>query len=615
MVHSKVSQTLRFVRQLAYAGATSAVLLASSEPFAFGQVAGADGYKTLTPSASLMKSVQKERQMEGVVRSVLKGDAPLEANQSIFDNYFKSFYIPRLTLTDDASLGKLPEYRVKLLNDLANQTRVSAVHEHLVDLLLTNLAPIVQDATFHPAVRYNCLAIIANLNATEAVRVGTAKNPPEPLGKAFPILIEELKKADNIDALRVGALIGIARHLEWDEPRPAGSKIAAPARQECITLLLGIANAEQPSNGTSVDGHIWMRCTAIDALAQGSVSTLDPNVKAAFEKLLADEKQPLKVRVEVAKAMGKINYKAPTLPKVDTQAKELGYLAAYACRVGVQRLENQYKAEDEMAKAQAAGGSTVSFGSGGDSGGPAGMPGMPSLPGMPTGGGKRGGPPGGSSSMPSLPGMPTGGGKGGKRGGPPGGTSMPGMSGGMLGGGGLLGGGMSGGAAAEEPIEANAYRYDYLKRQLRAQLYAVQLGLGDPKAGAGVKGLKAVATVPADVTYVNDVTAKLQDVIKILESKEPERTPSEFRKDLGTALTALEAITRKVVLAIPAAPAAPGAAVEVAAPVAAGAAPVVPAAAPAVAGDATEEPADDAAAPADPAEEPAAEPATEPAAE
>lgn len=556
--------------------------------WAFAQEVGPEGFKILPPNPVLVKSKIKEREQETLVRSVLKGDAALDANQAIFDEYYSKFFFPRMTLTSEEALSKIADARQKFLRDLSDVAKSPSAHEHLVEITLTNLTPIVQDPGFHPAVRYNCLLIIGSLNAVEAVRVGTSKAPPEPYTKALPTLLEEFKKADNSDAMRVGALLGITRHLEWDDVRPAASRMPVPMRQDCIAQLIALATASTPPANTTPDGHLWMRRRAIEGLALASTVTVDPTVKDTLEKLLADEQQPLAIRVAVAAAMGKVAYKAPAVPKVDTQTKELGYVAALACRVGVQRLTDMRKHEEELTGAVGAAGGATSFGGGGG-GGPPGMPGGMSIPGMPKGGG---------SGMPSMP--------GGKKGG----VSMPGGPGyGLGGGGGGIPGfpGMGGSAKEQAPAEPHAYRYDFLKRQLRAQLFAVQQGLGDLRAGTGLKGMKSLASVPADVKYVDDVTKKLGEVIKVIESKDP-RTPEEFRTDLSKAVAELEALTRKVVLAAPATPEAdtpaPAAGGAAAASEEAAAVPAAPAGAPAAAAapaEPAEEPAEPAAAPAEPA--------------
>ncbi len=574
-------------------GVAAVALMLPGSPMVFGQEIGPEGFKNLTPSPALTKSKSKEKEIEGIVRSVLKGDVALEANQAIFDDYYSKFFFPRMTLTSEDALSKLADARQKFLRDLSDVAKNPTAHEHLLDITLSNLAPIVQDAAYHPAVRYNCLMILGSLNAVEAVRVGTSKAPPEPFTKALPTLLEEFKKPGNLDAIRVAALLGITRHLEWDDVRPAASRMPQPMRQDCIAQLLALATMVTPPGTTTPDGHLWMRRRAIEALALSSTVIVDPTIKDAFEKLLADEQQPLPIRVAVAAGMGKMAYKAPALPKVDAQTKELGYVAALACRVGVQRLTDMRKHEEELTTAQGAAGAAAAFG--GESGGAGGPPGAGRIP------GGASGMPGGMPGMPKLggasgSGMPTMPGMGGKKGGGSGyGLGMPGGFPGMGG----------SGAKAEEPLEPHAYRYDYLKRQLRAQLFAVQQGLGDPKAGAGLKGMKSAATVPADVKYVEDVTKKLGDIIKVIESKDP-RTPEEFRKDLSQAVAAIETVTRKVVLVAPEEPAVPAAG-EVA-PAAAAPAPA-PGAVAAPAAPAAEAPA------AEPAAAPAAAPPAEPAAE
>ena len=71
------------------------------------------------------------------------------------------------------------------------------------------LSDIVKDEAYHPAVRCNAMLAIGSLNEQEA-EVGHSHAVP--LSASLPILLNAVKNADDSDAVRVVALVGLVRH-------------------------------------------------------------------------------------------------------------------------------------------------------------------------------------------------------------------------------------------------------------------------------------------------------------------------------------------------------------------------------------------------------------------
>jgi hypothetical protein len=543
------------------------------------------GYKIMVPTKTLATNKVEEGKYRTLVQNVLKGSLPLAENQAKFDSYYTWFSFPMMTQTTPEAFKLLPERRNRFFRTEIEIATEPQAHAHLMDLTLGEMIAIVQD-TYHPAVRYNAMLIISSLNDQEVVRVGAEKRVPEPMARALPIILAEFQRPENSDAIKVAALIGLSRHLEWDPHRAAGSNpIPAALRTQIISELLSLVQAKDPPAGRDADGHLWFRRRAAEALGFAGYSKLDPPVADALDQILRDPAEPLSLRCTVATAMGRLNYQAPAkLDTLDT-AKELGYLALLACDAELNRLKILKETETERA---------------------ARLSGQ-----LQSGGGI-------DAMQDPMPGGP--------------GRAPPGMMPGRDFGGGI-GGGM-GGDNAPAALDPKGYRFEFARRRIRQQLYSVQFALTggnefDPKrppaaapAPAGqdampARGIHSFAKPGDEKKTVADVYGKVRDLANVCETKAVDL--ASLDKELRKTMKALEAITKKLpppATGVPApAPAVDAPPIAVAAPPAA-APPAVAPAKPAVADAPAEPPAAPPAAAAPAVAEPpaAAPPAPAPAA-
>lgn len=505
----------------------------------------ANGYKVLTPLPSLLTNKTQEHNIKMAVNAVLKGNLPLADERARFDAYYQRHYFPLQTQTSDKALEELSAERHRFFRDHLEQCKDPEVHQHLVDMAYTEMKAIVQD-NFHPAVRFNAMMIISHLNDSEPVRVGAAPALPQPMVRALPVILEEYKRTDGLQSVRVAALIGLARHLEWDNHRPS-TAIGAPLKAEIIKTLIDTALLKDAPTGMTAEGHEWFRRRAIEALAHTGYTKAEPQVADALDKLLKDESESLPVRCSAAISIGRMVYAAPA--KLDPQptAKELGYLALLACHEELNRLATLKKTEEDRALRLSADGSGVTGGfggggglgiggAGGFSGGAGGLGGRMSRP-------PAGGAPSADSAMP-----------GSMRGGPRPGAIPQGE--GYAGDEGLL---------VEDPKQ---YRFDPARRRMRAQIHCVLVGLtglekpppvSDKKvnlpAGAtpltqpvSQRGVKAVAKAVPDAKYVDDV---INAVTKLAESIETSDVDvATLDKDVRRLMGPLERLTKKLPTAV-----------------------------------------------------------------
>jgi hypothetical protein len=520
-------------REASVAAAGIGALLLTTALACGADVAGpkAEGFKELLPNKILSTDKKKQRDYEDQINRIVRG-ASLAENEKIFDGYFVTYVFPLWTQTTEKSLNELPKERDKFIrNYLEMSAKNPAAHARLVDITHKKLTEIVQDSELHPAVRYNAILIIGLLNEIEPNRGTGVKQMPEPYVPALSTLVEELKKPGNNEALRVGALLGVSRHLEWDNFKQAMGKIKPDVRKEIVDELTSIVNTNVPPAGRSAEGQTWLRRRALEALRHANAVTVDPDFAILLDKIIGEDTEPMSVRCTAAEVMSHLNFPAPG-PEVSPMAKKLGYLALFACHTELLRLEGLKKKDEELLKV-----------SGGATGG-SGMMGMPGaggmMPGMPGGGAMPGGGP------PS--GMMQGGGA------IPGGGAMPGGMAPMMpgmGGGGRKGAGGAGGmgmyGTKDTTLDPKAYRIDYSKRRLRAELYSVQLALGPKKKDAAVKGLSVYAKAEPDTKTLKDITNQVEEVIKKVEEASP--SAEAYEKALRKEMKKLEGLTHALPVA------------------------------------------------------------------
>ena len=504
----------------------------------------ANGYKVLTPLQSLVTNKVQEGKIRSTVNAVLRGNLPLADQRATFDPYYQRYYFPLLTQTSAKALEDLPAERHRFFRDHLEQCKDAEVHQHLLDMAFSEMRAIVQD-NFHPAVRFNAMMIISHLNDSEPVRVGAAPALPQPMVRALPVILEEYKRTDGLQSVRVAALIGLARHLEWDNHRTGGSAIGAPLKAEIIKTLIDTALLKDAPTGMTAEGHEWFRRRAIEALAHTGFTKAEPAVADALDKLLKDESESLPVRCSAAISIGRMVYAAPA--KLDPQptAKELGYLALLACHEELNRLATLKKKEEERALRLSADGSGVTGGFGGGSG----MGGIGGAGGFAGGAGGMG--LGGRMSRPGGAAPSADSAMGGMRGGPRSGAMPQGE--GYTGDDGLL---------VEDPKQ---YRFDPARRRMRAQIHCVLVGLtglekpppvsdkkpagaAPPAQAVSQRGVKAVAKAGPDSKYVDDVISAVSKLAESIESSEVDIATLD--KDVRRLMGPLERMTKKLPTAV-----------------------------------------------------------------
>jgi len=235
--------------------------------------------------------------------------------EDLFTKYYETYALARWATQDE--YNQLPARRKELRNELIS-AKQGTVHDRLNALALEFLGKMV-DANMHPAVRFNAMLAIGELNAREP----TFRDPPIPLPETLPVLLDALTNEKQIDAVRLAALIGISRWASLGIPE-------GEARNRVIAAVLDLANAKS-APGRSAEGHAWMRARAIEVLGEIGMVGSDGTVAKALAQILEQENTPISVRMAASRALGKLNYGQESGLSATEVISSLGELAVEAC--------------------------------------------------------------------------------------------------------------------------------------------------------------------------------------------------------------------------------------------------------------------------------------------
>lgn len=252
------------------------------------------------------------------------------------------FFFDRMTLPE--RVNELPDDRRELFTQYLQQrplnpTLAKAAHDYLVGITLKYMQ-VLAGPTFHPAVRYNAMTIIGDLNEVEPAIVGD-KHPAEPLPDALDVLVRAFNSPSQIDAVRVAALLGILRHAERDGEKEINNRMDADYRGNLISLMADVVAGTKPPGKRSPEGQLWMKRRAVEVL--GALRDVGQGGKAValLTGIIDDEKAPISLRTTAAIALSRIRLPANYPLDVAATTKVLAEVASRAAHSEVSRLRRQ----------------------------------------------------------------------------------------------------------------------------------------------------------------------------------------------------------------------------------------------------------------------------------
>ena len=358
---SKRSVVLRFVIAIA-------VVVSSQQ--VFGQAAAEKKieelpvnvkYKPIAPDvvasneAAAVADAQRTRDRNAAylnASKVLRGQIPADdAGKKILDEWFVTYYLPSFTVKENR--GELPEMRNTITKELRSARQPAALAHVRAQILryMTAFAQSPGNYDFHPAVRYNAMLLIGELNRVEyGTRYANGQKAmvPEPMSEALDLLISEYKSPTQIDAVRVAALVGLDRHAKLDLGRPVETRMPGGKKKIIVDEMIALLNSTPPAT-RSPAGHTWMQRRAVDILAALGMVGAYPEANAALEKIVADKATPISLRCTASEALAQ--WPAGN-NKIDATkvSKDLGLIAVKACTDELDRIAALVAQEEEMTK-------------------------------------------------------------------------------------------------------------------------------------------------------------------------------------------------------------------------------------------------------------------------
>jgi len=294
------------------------------------------------------------------VASIMRGSKPVDVadDQAMywFNLWHTGYYFA--TLTHPEHLDEWPKKRQEFLKRM-EQAGSDAVHGHLLGLTRQVMLTIVK-GNYHPVARYNAMLFICQLNTKEVSFVGD-KNPPIPFVQGLTDAISEYNDPNQIDAVRVAALVGMLRHAELDRQLVDQASPLGGLREQIESLTLALVNAKEAPAGRTQGGHDWMRRRAIEILGTLGGLGAGGEVVAALQAVLEDDEAPISLRCCAAESLGRLEYPENTTINVADVAKTMGAVAAHVCYDEIGRVEAQQ--EREQAEREAGVGGSIGMGS------------------------------------------------------------------------------------------------------------------------------------------------------------------------------------------------------------------------------------------------------------
>ncbi len=406
------------------------------------------------------------------IARILRAGQLTADQQQTFTTYYQRYALARWTRLDH--FDKLPQCRKDLRNELLMSGKPSRGNNSVHDRLIGMALPFMQNVArmnFPPASRFNAMLALGELNQREAAGLN---KPPVPLPQALPILLDTLDDPNQLDAVKLAALIGIRRHCA------IGVGDAQLLANRIVPALTKIVNTKDPQPPLSPQGQAWMRALAAETLATlGSIGD-QGTVANSLRDLLGENKSPDFLRYTAAKSLGKLNYQGVAGLDASTFVYNLGLLAVNICDAQQQLLRQQER-RDELKGTKS---TPLGYGMGG------GMEGM-------MGGGMEGAMGGGMESTMG------GGGEGG----------YPAMEGGF-------------GMGSRNPNAQRAQRrIEEARRRLKEGLGSVLVGLGKETTRSGVAphGIEVLAASPQLRDLVGKISQPIHDCFTTIDEKEDDK--------------------------------------------------------------------------------------------
>ena len=282
-------------------------------------------------------------------------------NQQLLSGWYQNYHFA--LMTQAGSMGDIDLQRLEFIKELTMICTDNDIHSHVVDqIAIPQMTAFLQE-NYHPAVKYNAMLIIGQLNS-QVVITNEGRTVPAPLPAALTFMVDAIKSGTETDAILLASWIGVLRHVRLNRlnQQIAGSDVVTIAG-EAMNLL----NQTTPPANRSAGGQVWLQRRAIDVLAM--IGQDDQKILPKILSIMQDDKAAMSLRLTAARALKYFNYSPSTQVPVESTSNALGTLIVRICRNEIDRVDQ----EKALAALQEASGVSVDEG---DMGGMGGMGGM-----------------------------------------------------------------------------------------------------------------------------------------------------------------------------------------------------------------------------------------------
>ena len=310
--------------------------------------------------AQLNQVKQNINQTRAQLAVILRGEAALGANftlaegspnpiqmtnQGLLKGWYENYVFAQFTHA--RSMGELATQRLTFVNELNTRCPNDGVYQHIVNNIVLPQMQTFITGNFHPAVQYNAMLIVGQVNQQSNYNPDQTRRVPVPSTAALGFLVNNIQGGASNDALLLASWVGVLRHVSLNRVTqhiPGNQQVAI------AMLALNLLNQDATTAGRSLSGHTWLQRRALEVLS--AIGRDNGQILTRIIELVNDDTAPMPLRLSAAKALHFFYYDGRTKVVVAETSKALGLLTIQICRNELARVEQ----EKELEAAQAAGG-------------------------------------------------------------------------------------------------------------------------------------------------------------------------------------------------------------------------------------------------------------------
>lgn len=278
-------------------------------------IANAQGYRELPVDPKLDPDNPQTRIDHNTTRmrvqELARGQSLDDNGRQLIRNFLRKAYFP--AWTRPANLPQIGAKRSEFLRTFYPVGGGGAETRELINEETKNVMAVFIAPEYHPVLRYNAMLLLGELRTTDA-NVGTGQ-PEVPYAPSNAIILSALEDADQSDAVKVAAWVGLQRRCELYGPSLNG--MDNNEKRKVLSLTVQMLEADEAPEGRNDDVHLWMRRRAMDVVA--ALRTAGPQgvFAKALDKIIENDDLPTLARCEAMVVKGNLNFDQATREALD----------------------------------------------------------------------------------------------------------------------------------------------------------------------------------------------------------------------------------------------------------------------------------------------------------